>query len=440
MNGGILMRKRRFFTLFVLLAVLCATIGAQVGRSFAEQAAEESLRQALAWVYEEPDKAWARVSMGDAYVALGRYNDAITSYKTALRLEPGNVLAMNGMAYAFLGIRKPEEALPFLLEALRTDPAKGDLPSLAYVYMTLGMNKEALETFDSILKKDPRNLEMLNSRGQVLLGMGENEKAVASFLAAIKIDQARGDYLDLGYAYSALGMEDKARDAFSDGVRFRPKDVESLSALGFNLFSRGRIEEAKELFQEALKIEPDNVYVLNGLGYICSAEEDHNKSLEFLEKGALLDPAQGDFTAIGYEHAYLGMHEDAAAAFRRSIAKDPSAAAEAWYGLGYTLLELGENVEAMDAFRRSYMLMPEPRTLNSLGYAYIVVHNYPSAIEAFNRVLKIDPEDAQARYNLALVMLDLDRRAEARKYYAELLVIDPVLAADLKKVMGEAWK
>jgi len=86
------------------------------------------------------------------------------------------------------------------------------------------------------------------------------------------------------------------------------------------------------------------------------------------------------------------------------------------------------------------MLMPEPRTLNSLGYAYMVVRNYPQAIEAFNRALKLDPEDAQARFNLGLAMLDLDRRAEARKYYGELLKIDPAVAADLKRVMDEAWK
>lgn len=438
--GEILMRNRRFFALLVLLAALCATTGTQAGKSFAEESFEERLSRALGAVSEEPDKAWARVDLGDVYVALGRCNDAIASYKTALRLDPGNVLAMNGMAYAYLGIRQPEKALPFLLEAIRTDPAKGDLPSLAYVYMTLGMNREALETFDSVLEKDPGNIEMLNSRGQVLFGMGENGKAVESFLAAIRVDPASGEYAYLGYAYSALGMEGKAQEAFRDGIRYRPKDVESLNALGSSLLSRGRIEEAKEFFQEAIMIEPDNADALNGLGYVYSSEEDHSKALESLEKAARIDPLQGDYTAIGYEYAYFGMNEDAADAFRRSIAKAPSAAAEAWHGLGYALLALDRNVEAMDAFRRSYMLMPEPRTLNSLGYAYIVVRNYPNAIEAFKRVLKTDPEDAQARYNLGLVMLDLDRRVEARKYYAELLVIDPLLAADLKKVMDEAWK
>lgn len=426
----------------VLPAVIFTASGAWAGKSMAAQkSAEENLYQALQWVSEESDKAWARVSLGDAYIALGRYNDAIRSFKNALRLEPRNTFAMNGMAYAFLGLQQPEKALPFLLEAERTDPAKGgDLPSLAYTYIMLDMNREAIETFNIVLKKAPRNIEMLNSRGQALSGMGEHGKAVESFLAAIKIDPTRGEYANLGYAYSALGMEDKAQKAFRDGIRYRPKDVESLSALGFNLFSRGRIKEAKEIFQKVIGIEPDNVYVLNGLGYVFSAEGDHAKALEFLEKGARIDSSQGDYTTIGYEYADLGRHEDAAYAFRRSISEDPSSAFEAWHGLGYTLLELGKNIEAMDAFRRSYMLMPEPRTLNSLGYAYIAVRNYPNAIEAFNRVMKIDPEDAQAHFNLGLAMLDLDRRPEAKRYYSELLVIDPVLAADLKKVMDEAWK
>lgn len=425
----------RLITVFVAMAMLLSG-----GRVLAQESPEKLLAQALGWVADEPDKAWARAALGDAYVAMGRHEDALAAYKTALRFEPGNVFAMNGMAYAFLGLGKPDRALPFLLDAVRTDPEKGDRKTLAYTYQVLKMDREALDIFDSIIGKDPGNIEILNSRGQLLSGMGENEKAAESFEAAIRIDPSRGDYVNLGYSYSALGMEEKAKSAFREGIAYRPKDTESLNALGFSLFSRGKIDEAREIFLESLKIDPSNIYVLNGLGYVYGAMKDTAKAVEYLEKGALVDPRQADFTTLGYAYGTLGRHEDAADAFRRAVANNPDSAAEAWHGLGYTLITLKRNVEAMDAFRRSYMLMPEPRTLNSLGYAYMVVRNYPQAIEAFNRALKIDPEDAQARFNLGLAMLDLDRRAEARKYYGELLKIDPAVAADLKKVMDEAWK
>lgn len=433
-------RKVRVFSLVLAIPLFVAAFWIFSAEAGATDDPAGKLFQALNWVSESPDRAWARVSLGDVYVSLGRHEDAIKAYKTALRFEPDNAFAMNGMGYAWLGLGKPEKALQFFVDAAAADPSKADLKSLGYTWMALGKNAEALDTFNSVLAKEPENTEILNAMGQASYSMGDFAGAVKYFEMAISVDPLKGDYASLGYSYSALGMENRAKESYSEGVRLRPRDQESLNALGFSLFSRGRLEEAREIFYESLDIDPDNVYVLNGLGYVYSAGKDHEKAIGFFEKAARADQSQADYVTIGYEYAALKRHEEAAAAFRRAISRDPSSAAEAWYGLGYTLIAMGSNVEAMDAFRRSYMLMPEPRTLNSLGYAYMVVRNYPNAIEAFNRALGIDPEDAQARFNLALAMLDLDRRAEARKYYGELQKIDEELAAELKSIMDEAWK
>ena len=91
-------------------------------------------------------------------------------------------------------------------------------------------------------------------------------------------------------------------------------------------------------------------------------------------------------------------------AYRKSAADDPSSA-KAAFNLGDALYRQERYEEAIEAFEKSYGKQSDPqqqsKSLQNLGNAHYQLKNYPEAAKAYGESLKLDPENEEARYNMA---------------------------------------
>lgn len=91
-------------------------------------------------------------------------------------------------------------------------------------------------------------------------------------------------------------------------------------------------------------------------------------------------------------------------AYRKSAADDPSSA-KAAFNLGDALYRQERYEEAIEAFEKSYGKQSDPqqqsKSLQNLGNAHYQMKNYPEAAKAYGESLKLDPENEEARYNMA---------------------------------------
>ncbi|MFB3828491.1 MAG: tetratricopeptide repeat protein [Bryobacteraceae bacterium] len=97
--------------------------------------------------------------------------------------------------------------------------------------------------------------------------------------------------------------------------------------------------------------------VLAGLSYGKRARDAVNKALELDPRSARAHIARG----VGNYYlppAFGGGVELAAADFRKAIALDPAAAADAWFWLGLALRKQNDNRGAREAFAKSLALNP----------------------------------------------------------------------------------
>src|SRR6185369_13199963 len=77
--------------------------------------------------------------------------------------------------------------------------------------------------------------------------------------------------------------------------------------------------------------------------------------------------------------------------------------AKTHYFLGTALKSLGRYDEALEHLRTAAAQYPRDRVVvNQIGRILFFKRQYNDAIAEFDRVLKIDPEDLQAHYNLML--------------------------------------
>ncbi len=111
---------------------------------------------------------------------------------------------------------------------------------------------------------------------------------------------------------------------------------------------------------------------------------------------------------------------------RRALAIDPELAKTHFF-LGSVLKSFGRYEDAVWHFRKAASKYPRDRVVqNQLGRTLFLQREYEQAVQAFQQVLSIDPEDLQAHYNLMLCyrglgQTELAERAETlyRRFKAD---------------------
>ena len=59
---------------------------------------------------------------------------------------------------------------------------------LGLILASMNKNEDAIRIFDEILQQDPKNLQVLSSKGMTLMRMGKSHEASQAFEQALKID------------------------------------------------------------------------------------------------------------------------------------------------------------------------------------------------------------------------------------------------------------
>jgi hypothetical protein len=100
--------------------------------------------------------------------------------------------------------------------------------------------------------------------------------------------------------------------------------------------------------------------------------------------------------------------------------------AVAWAFLGCAYGELGQNREAIEAYREALRLKPDIDIVwNNLGVCYKKMGRYQEAIEAFREALRLRPDDDKAWANLAVTYALSGNRNAALEALKELRRYDP---------------
>jgi tetratricopeptide (TPR) repeat protein len=113
-----------------------------------------------------------------------------------------------------------------------------------------------------------------------------------------------------------------------------------------------------------------------------------------------------------------GNMEAAEAMLRKALEVNPNLAKTHFF-LATAIKSMGRYDEALDHLRTAAAQYPRDRVVvNQTGRILFLKREYDSAIAEFQKVLKIDPEDLQAHYNLMLCYQGLGRAEEAAKEQA----------------------
>ncbi len=174
------------------------------------ETAEREFKKALEM---NPNDAITHVRYGSNYLLpMGQTSQAVSELKRALELEPVSIVAGTMLAEAYMVDGQSDRAFEQIRVTLGLEPGH-NLPAYweMAIYVSRGMDKEALEIAESRLLKTPGDQDSLGVAGYIYAKTGEREKAekiIAKFREISETQYILNSYV--AQIYGALGDKDKA--------------------------------------------------------------------------------------------------------------------------------------------------------------------------------------------------------------------------------------
>jgi protein O-mannosyl-transferase len=198
--------------------------------------------------------------VGLAFQQAGRFEDALSWYRAALRLEPALPDAQGNLGLILTRQGKDAEALDYLLQAARLKPRSPQIRmNLASCLAKLGRLDEAAEQYAEVTRLAPDQYDGWNNWGLVLAGQGRLVEATARLSKAAELEPDSFEVrTNLGTVLARRGLFPRAAVQFGRAVRLRPASAQAHAILGASLAREGKLREAELELSEALRLEPNN--------------------------------------------------------------------------------------------------------------------------------------------------------------------------------------
>jgi Tfp pilus assembly protein PilF len=146
----------------------------------------EELRYLSEALAVDSGSADAMSNLGLALHATGRYDEAISSYRNALRLTPDHPEVLYNLGNACLELGRVAEALSNYDDALAREPGHvGARVNRGNALLRLNQPAEALASYDDALAAMPGHPQILTNRGHALRRLDRPAEALADFAAAL---------------------------------------------------------------------------------------------------------------------------------------------------------------------------------------------------------------------------------------------------------------
>ena len=387
------------------------------------------------------DSSAALYEAGLGHFQAGRHLDAQICCQRALALDAGHADTLHLMGLLSLHAKQYDAAIEWVGRANRADPKRDYLASLGAALEQQGLHQEALQAFDKAVQISPDDAELWARLANVLVLLHRPDQAIPGFERALKLNQ-RFWYAAYNYAVLLLQSErfeetlvnfnlcdellpnhvttltgrgralfklNRFEEALSDGRRAQaldPANADICIDLGVALQKLGQPEEALQWFDRALDLRPGFVMALTNKGSLLLESERFEESLINFN---LCDELQPDHatTLFGRSVALykLNRFEEALSDGKRAQALDP-ANADICNAIGVTLHKLGRPEDALEWFDRALDLRPDfVKALNNKAFMLGEIHRFDEALMLFRHVKRIDPENAETDWNVALIQM-----------------------------------
>jgi tetratricopeptide (TPR) repeat protein len=409
-----------------------------------EHSVEEALEDLIRAIELDPNNERYYYLRGYFYTELKKYDLAIESYQQALRINPGMIDAINNIGVIYEQQGKTELEIEnynkcIALENTNPNSAANCYYNRARIYEQQRKLTEALQDYTKAIELDNKNGDMYSTRALFYEEYLEDyDNALIDFSKAIELAPTNVNYLyQRGVFYKeTLNKNKKALDDFEKILEIDSTDIDALNYIGVILEDEGKYDLAITQYEKGIALEITNptsaAYCYFNRADIYAKQGKLTEALQDYTKAIELDPKNAEhyFYRAEFYTNNLNKPYDALVDYSIAINKD-SLATYFWWNRGKLYSEKLNNQKlAIEDFDQ--ILKIKPNDINALNWRTIfhqrnneienAILGYKKIISFGDSIKKLENiiEDyGWANINLAYIYQCIDKIEEASNLFNE---------------------
>jgi len=326
---------------------------------------------------------------GGVALNAGRYQDALESFRQAVKLTPLDPVAYNDLGAAFYHLGELDSAIAACRTSLRLRPD--------YVHALINLSKACLGMGDldaahaaaaRVTELQPAQPEGYSLQAEIFDKGGDVDAAIAANRKALELAPDNANLrINLGVLYFHSGRVDQAIDEYQQVLDKDSTQAVACFNLGNALARKCLLQDASAQYGRAIGLQPGMIAALNNHGLI---------------------------------QLFLGHDAEAIGDFRRALMADSNAAI-VYYNLSMAMSEVDSAAAARRCIEHAIRLddrvpnfyLQQSRVMQSLG-------DVTGAIDALHRALALDSTLASGYNSLANLMAVVDPQHASAVYQKAL--------------------
>lgn len=325
-------------------------------------------------------EAFIHKNIGAAYAAMDSLDDAIDSFRKAIKLSPYDPIAHHNYGSA-------------CMRSGKTD---------ADTYHSLGVS---------------------------CMLLGDSDKGLKHLTKAINLGVKNPyTYIYLATYYILINDLDESINHIEKAVGLSPKDANLYHELGILYGESNNLNKAIEYLEKSIELNPEDTAVYYNLGTIHQLDGNLGKAIESYSKSVDINPKFADVTLkLGTAYLLNSNFVDAIKHLESAIEMDPDNAA-AYLNLGHAFGKSNRLEDAIECCRKAIAIAPEYIDAHhNLAATYARDGDLEAALKSRHQAIRIKPDFAEAYILRGLTYHIKGEQDEAEEDFAVALSLDPGL-------------
>ena len=387
----------------------------------------------------------------------GQLQKADRLYTAILRSNPRHPDANHNMGVLAISVGKVDQALPFFKTALNESPGKAQF-WISYIdtLTKLGKWSDARTVFDQAKKHGAQGngFDDLENRLDSIDHVRQSAENVIpetsadqpNSLDALTLEQA----LRLAQKKETEGSTKESKKIYQDILNKFPKNKKAIAGLKrlvdgvtgdipkghglskervqsvIDLYNQGRLNAAVEQGQILIEQYPESWEIWNILGAAAARSNQLEQAIVAFRKVIAIKPDHADaYHNLGIAQQNQGELDEAVETFTQALNINPNQA-ETYNALGNALQTQGKLDKAIETYNKALNINPDHASAyNNLGNALRKQARLEPAVEAYNKAITIKADYAEAYNNLGVALNEQAKKDKAIQAYNRAITIKP---------------